>query len=59
MMRPAVDLVVLAQQSDQVLNAILSMADRQNSLFRSKRRELRRKVLELVAIVPGYHSWPG
>jgi hypothetical protein len=44
-------LVVLAQHSDQVLNAILSMADRQNLLLAGKAEDLRRKVLELAAIV--------
>ena len=44
-------LVVLAQHSDQVLNAILSMADRQDLLLAGKAEDLRRKVLELAAIV--------
>jgi hypothetical protein len=43
-------LVVLAQHSDQVLNAILSMADRQDLLFARRVGELRRKVLELAEI---------
>ena len=44
-------LVVLAQHSDQVLNAILSMADRQDLLLVPKVDDLRRKVLELAAII--------
>jgi len=44
-------LVVLAQHSDQVLNAILSMADRQNLLLVPKVEDLRRKVFELAAII--------
>jgi hypothetical protein len=44
-------LVVLAQHSDQVLNAILSMAGRQDLLLAGKAEDLRRKVLELAAIV--------
>jgi hypothetical protein len=43
-------LMLLAQHSDQVLNAILSMADRQELLFARKVGDLRRKVLELAAI---------
>src|SRR6202162_2306406 len=42
-------LVVLAQHSDQVLNAILSMADRQDLLLVRKVEDLRRKVFELAA----------
>src|SRR6267154_6412015 len=44
-------LVGLAQHSDQVLNAILLMADRQNLLLARRVEDLRRKVLELAAIV--------
>jgi hypothetical protein len=44
-------LVVLAQHSDQVLNAILSMADRQDLLLARKAEDLRRKVFELAAII--------
>ncbi|MBR0867886.1 hypothetical protein ACFLEY_08550 [Bradyrhizobium sp. YCK136] len=44
-------LVVLAQHSDQVLNAILSMADRQDLLLAPKVEDLRRKVFELSAIL--------
>jgi hypothetical protein len=44
-------LVVLAQYSDQVLNTILSMADRQDLLFAGKAEDLRRKVIELAAII--------
>ena len=44
-------LVVLAQHSDQVLNAILSMADRQDLLLARRVGDLRRKVLELAAII--------
>ena len=44
-------LVVLAQHSDQVLDAILSMADRQDLLLARKVGDLRRKVLELAAVI--------
>jgi len=44
-------LVVLAHHSDQVLNAILLMADRQDRLLGGKVEDLRRKVLELAAII--------
>ena len=44
-------LVLLAQHSDQVLNAILSMADRQELLFARRVGDLRRKVFELAAII--------
>jgi hypothetical protein len=43
--------VALAQHSDQVLNAILSMADRQDLLLAPKVEDLRRKVFELAAII--------
>src|ERR1700722_16428640 len=44
-------LVVLAKHSDQVLNSVLSMADRQDLLFTRKVGDVRRKVLELAAII--------
>jgi hypothetical protein len=44
-------LVVLARHSDQVLDAILSMADRQDLLFARKVGDVKRKVLELAAII--------
>jgi len=44
-------LVVLAQHSDQVLKAILLIADRQDLLLAPKVEDLRRKVLELAAII--------
>ena len=44
-------LVLLAQHSDRVLNAILSMADRQDLLLAPKVEDLRRKVFELAAII--------
>jgi hypothetical protein len=44
-------LVVLAQHSDQVLNAILSMADRQDLHLARRVGDLRRKVIELAAIL--------
>jgi hypothetical protein len=44
-------LVVLAQHSDQVLNAILSLADRQDMRLARKIGDLRRKVIELAAIL--------
>jgi hypothetical protein len=44
-------LVILAQHSDQVLNAILLMADRQDRFLGGNLEDLRRKVLELAAII--------
>jgi hypothetical protein len=44
-------LVVLARHSDQVLDAILSMADRQDLLLARKVGDVRRKVMELAAII--------
>jgi hypothetical protein len=44
-------LVILAQHSDQVLNAVLLMADRQDLLLAGKVEDLKRKVFELAAIV--------
>jgi len=44
-------LVVLAQHSDKVLNAILLMADRQDLLLARRVGDLRRKVLELAVII--------
>lgn len=44
-------LVTLAQHSDQVLHAILSMADRQDLLLAPKVEDLRQKVFELAAIM--------
>jgi hypothetical protein len=44
-------LVALAQHSDQVLNAILSMADRQDLLLAQKVEDLRRKMFELAAMM--------
>ena len=44
-------LVVLAQHSDQVLIAILSMADRKDLLLARRVGDLRQRVLELAAIV--------
>jgi hypothetical protein len=44
-------LVGLVQHSDQVLNAILTMADRQDLLLARKVEDLRRRVLELAAII--------
>jgi hypothetical protein len=44
-------LVALARHSDQVLNAILSMAGRQELLLAQKLEDLRRKVSEMAAIV--------
>ena len=44
-------LVVLAQHSDQVLNAILSMAGRQDFVLVGKVEDLRRKVFELAALI--------
>jgi hypothetical protein len=46
-------LVVLAQHSDQVLSAILSMADRKDLLLASKVEDLRRRMLELAGIIGG------
>jgi hypothetical protein len=44
-------LVALAQHSDQVLNAILTMADRQDLLLDRKVQDLRQRVLELAALL--------
>jgi hypothetical protein len=44
-------LVMLAQHSDQVLNAILSMADRRDLLLAQTVGDLRRKVFELAALM--------
>jgi hypothetical protein len=44
-------LVVLAQHSDQVLNAILLMADRHDRFLGGNVEDLRQKVLELMAII--------
>jgi hypothetical protein len=44
-------LVVLAQHSDQVLNAILSMAGRQDLLLARKIEDLRQKVFELADVI--------
>jgi len=44
-------LVVLAQHSDQVLNAILLMADRHDRFLGGNVKDLRQKVLELMAII--------
>jgi hypothetical protein len=49
-------LVVLAQHSDQVLDAILSMADRQDLLLARKVGDLRRKVVELAAALGEPHG---
>jgi hypothetical protein len=50
-------LVVLARHSDQVLNAILSMADRQELLLARKAEDLKRKVFELAAIIGEPHAY--
>jgi hypothetical protein len=44
-------LVALAQHLDQVLNAILSMADRRDLLLARRVGDLRRRVLALAAII--------
>jgi hypothetical protein len=49
-------LVVLAEYSDHVLNAILSMADRQDLVLARRFGDLRRKVLELMAIIGEGHD---
>jgi hypothetical protein len=49
-------LVVLAQHSDQVLDAILAMADRRDLLLGRKVGDLRRKVLELAAALGEPHA---
>jgi hypothetical protein len=43
--------IVLARHSDQVLDAILTMADRQGLFLARKVKDPRRKVLELAAII--------
>ena len=48
-------LVVLAQHSDQVLDAILAMADRQDLLLARKVGDLRRQVLQLAAVIGEPH----
>jgi hypothetical protein len=50
-------LVVLARHSDQMLNAILSMADRQDLVLARKVEDLRRKVFELAAIMGESHAY--
>jgi hypothetical protein len=49
-------LVVLVQHSDQVLNAILAMADRQDLLLARNVGDLRRKVIELAAALGEPHA---
>jgi hypothetical protein len=44
-------LVILARHSDQVLNAVLSMADREDLLLAGKIEDLRRKVFEVAAMI--------
>jgi hypothetical protein len=44
-------LVILAQHSDRVLNAVLSMAERQDLLLAGRVEDLRRRLLELAAII--------
>jgi hypothetical protein len=44
-------LVILARHSDQVLNALLSMVDRQDLLLAGKVEDLRRRVFELAAVI--------
>ena len=44
-------LVLLARHSDQVLNAVLSMADRQDLLLARQAEDLRRRVFELAALM--------
>jgi hypothetical protein len=46
-------LVILARHSDQVLNAVLAMADRQDLVLAGRVEDLRRKVSELAAIIGG------
>jgi len=49
-------LVILAQHSDHVLSAVLSMADRQDLLLAGRVEDLRRKVFELAAIMGEPHG---
>ena len=44
-------LVVLAQHSDEVLSAILSMAGRQDLILAQNVEDLRRRIFELAAVV--------
>ena len=44
-------LVVLAQHSDRVLELILTIADRQDLLLAQKGEDLRRRVLDLAALM--------
>jgi hypothetical protein len=50
-------LVALAQHSDEVLNAILSMAGREDLLLAIKVEDLRRRVAELADVV-GHQGSP-
>jgi hypothetical protein len=49
-------LVILARHSDQVLNAVLAMADRQDLLVAGKVEDLRRKVFEVAALIGEPHA---
>ena len=49
-------LVVLVQHSDEVLNAILSMAGRQDLIVAQKVADLDRHVVELSVILKGLNS---
>ena len=44
-------LVVLAQHSDEVLSAILSMAGRQDLILAQNVEDLRRRIFELAAVI--------
>ena len=49
-------LVILARHSDQVRNAVLAMADRQDFLMFGKVEDLRRRVLEMAALIGEPHA---
>ena len=49
-------LVILAQHSDRVLNAVLAMAERQDLLLAGRVEDLRRRLLELAAIIGEPHA---
>jgi hypothetical protein len=49
-------LIVLIQHSDEVLNAVLSMARRHDLVFAQKLADLERRMLELMSIVKELRS---
>ena len=49
-------LVILVRHSDQVLNAVMAMAGRQDLLVAGKVEDLRRKVFEVAALIGEPHA---